>query len=249
MKEKMTGNSSPMPDKVPINMTKYPHLQALGRDAMPIISTVFETLDRAVSEGWHDVAEQYFGITLQDLMTEMTEAIFDHRGIVSYLPDQANADALSTLFEHQINPLYSAFSKTGMTSYDTTPITFEEKFGLKEGEYTVKRFIQGLLFYSYYCSLPDLATYLSTSDFALIDRDKHENIGKLIELRPVMKYQESIGIVPGKLYPDTGFFDCGDLDGAETCPACKGVSENGESTLISLGTESVCTSCKGAFRE
>lgn len=244
MEKTLTGNSSPMPDKVPINMTKYPHLKAMGKESIPLISSVFEMLDKAVAEGWHEVSEEFFGATLQDLIKQLTEAVFDHRGIIGFLPDQENAEALSSLFKHQINPLYSAFSKTGLMNHDTTPATFEEKFGLKESEYSIKRFFQGLLYYSYYCSLPDFANYLATSDFELMDREKHENIGKLIELRPVMVYQESIGIIPGKLYPDTGFFDCGDLNGATTCPACKHPD-----SLISLGTESVCKECKGAFRE
>lgn len=244
MEKKTNSVSKPLPDKVPITMTKYPHLQAMGKEAGPIVSSVFEILDRAVAEGWHDVSEEFFGVSLQELIKELTEAVFDHRGIIGFLPDQENAAALSSLFKHQINPLHSAFSKTGLMNHDTTPATFEEKFGLKESEYSIKRFFQGLLYYSYYCSLPDLANHLSTSNYELMDREKHENIGKLIELRPVMRYQEAIGIVPGKLYPDTGFFDCGDLNGAETCPACKHPD-----SLISLGIESVCKECKGAFRE
>ena len=243
--KKTTLASKPLPDKVPIDMTKYPNLKALGKEgAGPIVSSVFAMLDRAVAEGYHEASEEFFGITLQDLISQMTEAVFDHRGIIGYLPDQDNAEALSKLFTYQINPLYSAFSKTGLMNHDSSPATFEEKFGLKESEFNVKRFFQGLLFYSYYCSLPDLAVHLSTSDYELMDRDKHENIGKLIELRPVMRYQESIGIVPGKLYPETGFFDCGDLKGAEHCHACKI-----HNTLYSLGEISVCSECKAAFRE
>ena len=237
-------SSKPLPDKVPINMTKYPHLKELGTEAGPIVSSVFAMLDKAVAEGYHEASEKFFGITIQDLITQMTEAVFDHRGIIGHLPNQDNAEALSRMFTYQINPLYSAFSKTGLMNHDSSPATFEEKFGLKENEFNVKRFFQGLLFYSYYCSLPDLAVHLSTSDYELMDREKHENIDKLIELRPVLRYQEAIGIVTGKLYPETGFFDCGDLNGAESCPACKHPN-----TLIPLGELTVCTHCKGAFRD
>ena len=239
---------SPLPDKVPIDMRKYPNLKKLGKEgAGPIVSSVFATLDKAVAEGWHKDSEEFFGIKLQDMIEQMTSAVFDYRGITDHIPDKENAEALASLYGHMINPLYSAFTKTNLMNHDTSPATFEEKFGLGEDEFNIKRFFQGLLFYSYYCSLPDLANYLATSDYILIEAEQHENVEKLMELRPILRYQKSIGIIQGKLYPDTGFFDGGDMpaDSPDKCPACK--MPAGES-LIDLGNEMVCTSCKGAFR-
>ena len=238
-------NSKPLPDKVPINMTKYPHLKENGLDTVPIVSGVLETLDRMVASGNHKVAEEFFGISIQELTEQLLSAVFDYEGIVSFLPDKTQGEALAALSGHALNPLYSAFSKKGLMGHDGTPATFEEKFGLKEEEFSIKHFFQGLMFYSYYCSLPDLAAHLSTNDFSLIDKEKHENIGKLIDIRPVLTYQEKHGILAGKLIPGTGLFECGSFpEGAEVCPSC-----SVPNTLHDLGTEVLCENCKGHFKK
>lgn len=244
----MTSVSKPLTGKVPIDMNKYKSLGALGKEgAGPIVSSVFAMLDDAVACNYHDASEKYFGVPIQDLMKQMLEAVFDYKGIADFIPDKDNANALSDLYGHEINPLYSAFSKTNLMNHDTSKATFEEKFGLREDEFTIKRFFQGLLFYSYYCSLPDLAQHLMTSDYYLMEKEKDENILKLIELRPMLRYQQAIGIVPGKLYPDTGFFDGGSMpEDKEKCPSCKMPASE---SLIDLGEEFVCTHCKGAFKK
>ena len=240
----MKSNSKPLPDKVPINMAKYPHLKENGIDMVPIVSGVLEALDKNVASGNHKVSEEYFGVSLQELTEQLLSAVFDYEGIMSFLPDKVHGEALAALSGHRLNPLYSAHHKTDLMNHDASPATFEEKFGLTEEEFSIKHFFQGLLFYSYYCSLPDLAAHLSTNDFSLLESDKYESIDKLIDIRPALTYQKAIGILPGKLIPGTGLFNCGDFpEGEEVCPACK-VPD----TLHDLGTEVLCDNCKGAFK-
>lgn len=237
--------SKPLPERVPIDMTKYPHLKKMGKDAGPIVSGVFAALDRHVASGHHKVSEEYFGVGLQELTEQLLSAVFDYEGIMSFVPDKEQGKALAALSGHTLNPLHAAFTKTSLMNHDTSPATFEEKFGLKEDEYSIKHFFQSLLFYSYYCSLSDLAAYLSTNDYSLLDEEKYENIGKLIDIRPVLQYQKAIDITQGKLVPGTGLFECGKIpEGTETCPACKVPN-----TLHDLGEDVICESCKGAFKK
>jgi hypothetical protein len=238
-----THSNSKLPDKVPINMTKYPHLQALGKDAGPIVSGVFEALDNMIEAGHHEVSKKVFGIPIQDLTAQLLEAMFDHRGIMNTLPDQENADFISEAYTYQLNPLHAAFDSSTIMDRNFKPVTFEQKFGMDKRDFTVKDFIQSLLFYSYYGKMDELAKYLFTNDYSLFDNEKHENIDKLIAIRPALTYQQAIGIMPGKLIPGTGFFDCGDAKGLTTCTACK--SPKG---LILLDELSVCTECKGGYR-
>jgi hypothetical protein len=236
--------SKPVPDKVPIDMNKYPNLKNMElKDLGSLVSSVLTHLDDVVSKGFHTVSEKTFGIPYPDLLKELSEAMFDHSGIMSYHPNESSAKAVSEMFQHAVNPLAAAFSKKGLENHEGNPVTFAEKFGMEEEEFTVKRWLQGLLFYSYYCSLPDFARYLAVSDFALVDEEKHENIAKLIELRPVLSYQKKVGIIPGKLIPETGFFDVGakittDLN----CFICQSPDQ-----LYDLGKITVCTSCKAGY--
>ena len=240
----MSGKSK-IPDKIPMNMTKYPHIQELGKDGLTIIQSIMNIIDKNISSGNHKIAEEFFGVSLQELTEELLSAVFDYEGIISFLPDKTQGEALAALSGHALNPLYSAFSKEGLMGQDGMPATFEEKFGLKEEEFSIRRFFQGLMFYSYYCSLPDLAAHLSTNDFSLIDKEKHENIGKLIDIRPVLTYQEKNGILAGKLVPGTGLFECGPFpEGAKVCPSCKVPN-----TLHDLGEVVLCENCKGHFKK
>lgn len=237
--------SKPVPDRIPIDMSKYPNLKQMElKDLGSLVSATLSNLDEAVSKGFHSVSKRYFGLEYADLSKQLLDAMFDHSGILSYHPNESNAQAVSEMLGHAINPLHAAFTKESM--YDSTgePVSFEEKFGMSEEEFTPKAWLQGLLFYSYYCSLPDFARYLATSDFALVDEEKHENIAKLIELRPVLSYQKSQGIIPGKLIPESGFFDCGYEHVVQwvMCLACKSPD-----TMYDLGDITVCTSCKAGF--
>lgn len=245
MSLKMTNGKS----KVPVNLDNYPSLKELAgtnkEEFLTILKTVFSTMDRAVGQGHHKDSKEYFGIAIQDLVGELLGAMFDHKGIIDHLPNKSNAEALSEMYGHALNPLYAAFTKDGLMNHEGSPVSFEEKFGMTEEKFSVKVWLQGLLFYSYYCSLPDFAEYLALNDFALVDEEKHANISKLLEIKPVLAYQKAIGILPGKLYPETGFFDTGDLNGATVCPAC----QDPEDSLFSIGEVTICTNCKGAFKE
>lgn len=236
--------SKPLPDKVPIDMTKYPHLQAMGKDAGPIVSGVFATLESMIASGYHKDSVKYFGISIQELTSELLGAMFDHRGILDSMPNQSNADIISEAYEHTINPLHAAFDNTNLKNREFKEISFEEKFGMKKKDFTVKNYIQSLLFYGYYGSLPDIMKYLFTNDHSLYDDEKHENIDKLIQIRPVLEYQKAIGIIPGKLIPGCGFFDAGDLEVHAKCRACKHPD-----SLFSLGEDDivVCLECKAGY--
>jgi hypothetical protein len=249
----MNSVSKPVPDKIPIDMSKYPNLKQMElKDLGSLVSTTLANLDEAVSKGFHSVSERYFGLGYADLSKQLLDAMFDHSGILSYHPNESNAQAVSEMLGHAINPLHAAFTKENLFDATGEPVSFEEKFGIAEEDFTAKKWLQGLLFYSYYCSLPDFARYLATSDFSLVDEEKHENIAKLIELRPVLTFQKKIGVIPGKLIPDSGFFDAGSkadwlrIPGFETniCPACKAPSDK---HLYDLGDITVCTSCKAGF--
>lgn len=237
--------SSKMPDKVPINLTKYPAIKELSmEEAGPLVSSTFKILDQAVASGYNKVSKEYFGMELQDLLAQLIEGIFDYNGMMEFLPNKSNGAALADMYEHALNPLHAAFTKKDLLNHEGEKVSFQEKFGMKEGEFTVKKWLQGLLFYSYYCSLPDLAQYLALNDYSLVDEEKHENIAKLIEIRPVLDYQKRIGILPGKLIPETGFFEAGDLKEGETvCPACQM-----DDQLIKVTNSLViCCHCKAGY--
>ena len=122
-------------------------------------------------------------------------------------------------------------------------VNFESKFALKEKEFDVKSWLHGLMFYSYYCSLPDLARYLALQDYNLVDEERHKNIAKLVQIRPALNYQKQIGILPGKLIPETGFFECGNEPiTANHCPACQVPGK-----IHVLEDISVCTHCYAGF--
>lgn len=238
-----------MKSKIPVNLENYPALLDMaGRDKegfLSLMKNMFAIANGAVQNEHDKVSKKYFNIELPDLISQMLQAVFDHKGIMQNLPNQENAETISELYGHAINPLHAAFTKKGLQNHKGEDVSFEEKFGMKEDEYSVKRWLQGLFFYSYYCDLKDLAQALSLSDYAFIEDEKHENIGKLLELKPILAYQKAIGILPGKLYEGTGFFDGGDLNGSDSCPACKHPPDS----LFSLGEETICTNCQGAFRE
>jgi hypothetical protein len=234
--------------KIPVNLDNYPALKELaGEDKegfLQLLKSLFNTANEAVASGHHKVSREYFGMEYQDLLKELMGAMFDHKGMMEYLPGP-NGKMLSHMYKHALNPLHAAFTKdsTFIVDHEGKEVTFLEKFGMEEEEFTVKRWLQGLLFYSYYCSLPDFARYLAMNDYDLVDEEKHENIAKLIELRPVLDYQKRIGIIPGKLIAETGFFDAGDPPAGETCPACQVPDK-----LIQV-TEAltVCCECKAGY--
>lgn len=232
--------------KIPINLENYPSLGKLSEEDKPqflqLLKSVFKIIDKSVESDFHVISKEYFGLELQDLIGEILGAIFDHKGIMEHLPNQENAHMLSNMYGHTLNPLHAAFSKQGMQDQAGNHVSFEEKFGVRERDFTVKKWMQGLLFYSYYCSLPDLAKSLALNDYDMVDAGKHENIARLIEIRPALNYQKQIGILPGKLIPETGFFDAGDLK-EDNCRACQ-VPD----TLFDLGAITVCTECRAGYR-
>jgi hypothetical protein len=235
--------------KIPVNLENYPALLELaGEDKegfLQLLKSLFNTANDAVQAGHHKVSREYFGMEYQDLLRELMAAMFDYKGIMDYMPGP-NREAISDMYKYAVNPLYAAFTKDDGMLLDAKgkPITFEEKFGQGEEEFTVKAWLQGLLFYSYYCSLPDFAQYLAINDFSLVDNEKHKNIAKLMEVRPVLNYQQAKGILPGKLIPETGFFDAGEtFPGTEICPACKSVDK-----MIEVTEElTVCCECKAGY--
>jgi hypothetical protein len=171
--------------------------------------------------------------------------MFDHRGIMNTLPDQENADFISEAYTYQLNPLHAAFDNTTIKDRNFKPVSFEEKFGMNKRDYTVKDFIQSLLFYSYYGKMDELAKYLFTNDYSLFDNEKHENIDKLIAIRPALTYQQALGILPGKLIPGTGFFDCGEIkqEWDTICHACQ------HDDLHSIDEHTlVCKECKAGYK-
>mgnify|MGYP003576080661 CR=1 FL=1 len=232
--------------KIPVNLDNYPALKELAEDNqkefLQILKGIFLTMDAMVEAGHHKTAKKYFGISIQDLTAQLLDAMFDHRGIMNSMPVQDNADLISDAYTHTLNPLHAAFDATDLKDRNFKPVSFEEKFGMKKDEFTPKDFIQSLLFYSYYGDLKIIGQYMLTNDHSLFDEEKHENIDKLIQIRPALTYQQAIGILPGKLIKGTGFFDCGDAKGLTTCPACK--SPEG---LILLDGISACTECKGGY--
>lgn len=237
-----------MPAKVPVNLENYPALQAYAEKDkaafIGIMKSMFALVNQAVADNWHNISEDYFGMSLQELTSQLLHAMFDHKGIMDHHPNESNGQALSEMYEYALNPLTAAFTKEGLLDHEGNAVSFMEKFGLSESEFTVKKWVQGLLFYSYYCSLPDLAKALATNDYTLIDEEKHVNIAKLIEIRPVLDYQKRIGILPGKLIPGTGFFDAGQIKNLNQCPACQVPEE-----VYDLGEIAVCTNCKAGFEK
>lgn len=235
-----------MKSKVPVNLENYPALMDLANsdkaEFLQLMKSLFTTANNAVREGHTNVSKEYFGISYQDLINELTGAMFDHKGIIDHLPNQLNATTINDLYGHAINPLHAAFTKDNMLNTAGETVSFVQKFGIEDRDFTVKKWLQGLLFYSYYCDLPSLAQYLALNDYSLVDEEKSKNIAKLVELRPILDYQKRIGILPGKLIPNTGFFDAGDLK-EEECPACQ-VPDS----LLQLSDQlTVCTKCKGGF--
>lgn len=233
--------------KVPVNLDKYSALKRLAEEDkdqfLQILKGVFTTMDVMVREGYHEVAEEQFGIPIHELTDQLLQAMFDHRGMLKLMPNQENAAFISESYQHALNPLAAAFDATDLKDRSYKPVSFEEKFGIDKKKFTVKDWLQSLMFYSYYGSMGDLASYLFTEDHTLFDNEKHENIDKLIDIRPALAYQRAIGILPGKLIPGTGFFTCGDATDTLVCPACQT-----RRPLLPLDTSTtVCTECKAGY--
>lgn len=211
--------------KIPVNLENYPALLELANQDkekfLQLFKSTFTTLDRAAQLKHIEASETFFGMSYNRFMAEVMDAFFDHAGIMKFHPNMSIGASLSDLYEHAVNPLHAAFMETDLLNAAGDMVSYEEKFGLKEEELNVKSWLHGLMFYSFYCSLPDLAKYLSLNDYDLVDEEKHKNVGKLLQVKPALAYQKQIGILPGKLIPRTGFFDCGDYHGGEDCISCQ----------------------------
>lgn len=237
-----------MKSKVPVNLENYPALMELANtnktEFLQLMKAMFTIANENVQHNNHEVSKNMFGLEFSDLVKNLVDGIFDYRGMMEHLPNKTNAATLASMNGHYLNPLASAFGGFNLRDSSGNEVSFEEKFGIGKEDFSVKRWLQGLMFYSYYCSLPDFAKYLATNDYTLLEEEKYANIGKLIEIRPALDYQKKVGILPGKLVPETGFFDCGEIEKDETnCKVCMA-----NDSLIQVTDDlTVCVECKGGF--
>jgi hypothetical protein len=233
--------------KIAVQMEDYPHLLDLANNDkekfLQLFKATFTMLDQAAEQKHLEASETFFGMPYQEFMKDILTAFFDHAGIMSFHPNKATGEALSDLYGHAVNPLHAALMETDLLDAEGNKISFIEKFGINENDMDIKTWLQGLLFYSYYCSLTDLAKYLALKDYDLVDEEKHKNIAKLLQIKPALAYQKQIGVLPGKLIPLTGFFDCEDSKGESLCPACQ------TEELQRLGNLKVCNHCYAGFTE
>lgn len=237
-----TNGASKAPDKIPIDMTKYPALQNMGKEVMPLVSETLSFLDLAVQKGWHEATKEYFERDLQTFIKEVTGAFLDYEGINSHAANKAEAKVLSDELKYATNPLYVALGKEG--GYDASL-----KFGLEKG-FDLKNWVSAMLYLGRYYNYPDLTRGLDLNGYELLETEKYKHIEKLIEIQPALRYQrdnEEAGF-PGQLIEGTGFFDCGrepeHWEGV--CPACKmPTHEKTEEFKEYIA----CFSCKAGFRK
>jgi hypothetical protein len=232
--------------KIPVNLENYPTLLDLANNDkekfLQLFKATFTMMDTAAKHKHLEASEDFFGMPYHEFMEEVMSAFFDHAGIMAFHPNKTTGESLSDLYGHAINPLHAAFMETDLLNAEGEKVSFEQKFGLKETEMSVRSWLQGLMFYSYYCSLPDLSQYLSLKDYDLIDELKHKNIAKLLQIKPALAYQKQIGVLPGKLVPFTGFYEC-ESTKEDLCPACQ------TEELQKLGNLKVCNHCYAGFTE
>ena len=231
-----------------VNLENYPAIKELSKEDkdafLKMFKGIFNTMELMISKGFHKDSERYFKMPLHELAEQLLLAMFDHRGILDSLPRQGNADTISETQGHMVNPLYSAFSGTELYDKAFNEVSFEEKFGLKKEEFTVKTWLQGLMFLSYYGSMEDIGKYLAADEYDLFEEEKHKNIAKLVEVQPALNYQKSLGYLAGRLIPGTGYFKAGMISSdTKTCPACKMPDTLEQVTRGVKG----CRNCKAGF--
>ena len=238
------------PQILTINIEEsYPYLYEYvksRRDAS-LIREFLKIMDEAVKKKYTRVSEEYFGRPLPVLVQELLEGVMDLREILSQ--DERMGERIYELWGYDYHPLTAA---TGNAPEELVPrdrdgkeISYEQKFGMKPGEFSVKYWIQGLVFWNAFCSLKDLARGMELDD-TLLGSALAANVGRLLDVQPALRIQKNNGIAMGTLIPGTALFDTGipahQVD--ENCLAC-----HFQDTLFEMKQAIGCKQCRAGYRK
>lgn len=191
-----------------IDLSKYPNLSSLDKEKRSaLMSGLLKMADRAVELGHLDVAEKYFNLPYHEVVSEILAGVFDTEAILKNHGEPDITKYLFELHQHAEHPLYAALNEVGLVDRDGEEITFEEKFGCRRKDFSIKQWIEGLLFLSWYLNPKDYASALSTNNWKLVDEAKARYLPRLLKIQPVLKKQAEHGVLIGKLIPGSGYFD------------------------------------------
>lgn len=237
------------PQQLTINIEEnYPYLYEYvksRRDAS-IIRDTLKVMDEMVKK-YPQIPEKYFGLSLPELVHELLEGVLSLREILS--KDERMGERIYELWGYDYHPLTVA---TGNAPPELVPrdrdgkeIPYEKKFGMKPGEFSIKHWIQGLVFWNAFCSLEDLARGMELDD-TLLGSALAANVGRLLDVQPALRLQDTNGIPMGTLIPGTALFDTGipaELIGS-TCHAC-----HFPDTLFEMEQAVGCKQCRAGYRK
>lgn len=233
---------------IPVDLEKYPSLVRLVQQEgqkkfQELMHSLFRIADNAVERGDIEVSKKYFKLPYHIVIREILDAFFDIKGIMEQHGERYAHD-LANIYGHAIHPLHAAITGERLNDREGNNVTFREKYGIGEEEFTIKHWLQGLLFYSYYMSLGDLARYLSLNKLVMAEEEKKKRLERLIKIQPALNFQAENGIPIAAMIPGTGFFDLAVAaeNVNEICPACK------NKQIDDLGDLKACRFCNGGFR-
>lgn len=217
------------PKLVPININDYPELGKLFDDEAQrplfkeLASGALKVINDLVAEGRHTQAQELFKMPLPQLMEEVMKGFLDVKEILAHHSDPDINVMLYAISGDKEHPLHSALVEEYHTNANNEHIDFKQKFGVSREEFNTREYISSLMFFSWYCSLGDLASFLSGGNYKGLDNLKDEYFLRKLAIQPALKYQADNGVMVGKVLKGTGFFDV-EIPASEVttyCYACK----------------------------
>lgn len=212
---------------VAIDIERYPELAKIYEDDPAemgrLASGMLKLVNDFIAEKKLYQAEDILKMGFPEIVREILEGFLDVKQMLSHHADPDINVMLYSISGVKEHPFYQVLMKDHITNANNEIITFEQKYGVPKEEFSLKGYISQLMFFSWYCSLGDLATFLSGANYKGLDNLQDEYFLRKIAIQPSLKYQADHGLMVGKLISGTGFFDIGipAKEVQDTCYACK----------------------------
>lgn len=234
----------PEPPKEPIileiDLNNYPSLLDYPDESQTLLRDHLKLLNDAMNSKYHLQSKNVFKTDYVSILRDVSDAMFDYKSILAHHPNKAESEAMEIL-ELENNPL-SIF-----TGY-STPFDFQgNKMDPTDflGPYkSFKTWLQGQLYASRYLPYQDYVRFMYLNEYDILESLKHQNVEKLLMIKPALSYQKENNLPIGKFIPNTGFFDCGPDHDTVDCPACGEIEEH---KRPENKHHIYCISCKAGF--
>lgn len=238
-----------MSQEVAIDLNRYHYLRRkFEKDPngfKKIMQTTLKLMDNSLRDQYDEISSKYFKLPFYEVLPELVEAFFDTKGVVDTLP-RGSTEYLFSLYKHALHPLHAAMASPKELEDRLTgeKIDFKEQYFSDERNFSIKKWLQSLLFFSYYTNVGDFAKALVLDQATIINSLQETYSYRLIQLQPALNKQKENDILPGTLIPGTGFFDVGMMVNeveSDDCPTCQHPS------LHPIKQGLGCLNCKAGY--